>query len=87
MSRRPLSDVLGPTENVGSMPSPKRTTRYRLIVEFETTHSAEGVRAELRNSLAHGRIGECVPGEVVYVATDIAEAAVISHDGRTLTRG
>lgn len=84
---RPIGDLLRPGENVGSMPAPKRTTRYRVVVEFETTHTAEGVRAECRNSLAHGRLAECVPGEIVYVATDIAETAVLSHDGKTLTRG
>lgn len=61
--------------------------RMRLIVEVDYDGTAQGFRAEIRNSMKHGRLREAVPGEIVYVANDIADTAVISHDSRTLTVG
>lgn len=62
-------------------------TRYRVIIETDFAGSAKVLRDTIRSALQLGDLAKSIPGEIVYVATDLAETAVVSHDGKNVTVG
>lgn len=61
--------------------------RYRVVVETDYVGSYEQIRNQVRTALQLGDLAKSIPGEIVYLAMDIADTAVLSHDGKTVTRG
>lgn len=61
--------------------------RYRLIIETDFSGNRKEFANCIRAQIANNNLFGNIPGEVVYVATDITEPAVIMHEGsKILTR-
>lgn len=60
--------------------------RYRLIIETDFAGNRKEFANCIRDAIEQDRLFARIPGEVVYVATDITDAAVITHDGKIITK-
>lgn len=68
------------------------TMRMRVIVETDVNEQPKGethlmFRQSMRNLLECGQLAKAIPGTIVYVATEIVDSAVVSHDGKNVTVG
>lgn len=61
--------------------------RFRVTIETDFAGNARTFRESLRSTFLTGELAKAVPGDIVYIATDLAETAVVTHDGKTVTVG
>lgn len=58
--------------------------RYRVIIETEFVGTHDTFNRSLRLNLATGELAKVISGEIVYVAAETADTAVVSRDGKIL---
>lgn len=59
--------------------------RYRVIIETDFIGTRATFARSLRSMMHTGELAKVISGDIVYVATEVADSEVISHDGKTVT--